>query len=104
MTSIFESRWEFIDAADAKETSGPLTICAGLEDLACVFSADDSTVNISRDEAIKAARLMASAVDLASAVEQLIDILLTDRDFARGYHQQLEQASRVLSRAYGVRD
>ena len=101
MTSIFSTEWSVIDTS----LSGPLVIATGQnDDLATVYSDADSTVNISRYEAIRAAKLMATAPELAACLEQLIDIVVTDRDFARGYAPQIEAAEKVLSRAYGATD
>lgn len=56
--------WEFLEADDPNgefNACRPLTISGGGDDLAHVFSADDATVDISRDEAIANAHLIARA-------------------------------------------
>ncbi len=62
--------WQYLQAGDEESpynVGEPLTICSpgpGREDLANVYSRDDSTVSISRKEAIANARLIAAAPDL----------------------------------------
>jgi hypothetical protein len=65
--------WRFLEADDHNRDDNscrPLTIC-GLadDDLANVYSSDDSTVSISREEAVANARLIAAAPDLLEALK-----------------------------------
>lgn len=74
--------WEFLEAGcteDEGNRGRPLTICGGTnEDLANVYSCDDSTVTISRDEAIANARLIAAAPDLLAACIRARDAIITN--------------------------
>lgn len=99
MNSVFETPWRLIDS----DTSKPLVIITGDDtDLAEVFSCENSTVAISPDDARKAALLMANSVELAICLEALVDAVYADSDFRQQCFGQLEQAQRVLARAYGV--
>lgn len=58
--------WSFLEEGQTETEYNrcrPLTICGGPnnDDIANVFSRDDATVSISREEAVANARLMASA-------------------------------------------
>jgi hypothetical protein len=99
---LFSQNWEILDLEGALESCAPITICAGHEDLATIYSSEDATVNISRDQAIKAARLFCNAADLAATLEMLVDAVSADPDFRQQCFGQIEQAQRVLSRAYGA--
>ena len=99
MASIFDSELRILDA----ETDGPFIIATGdNSDLAEIFHRDTATVSISRDEALKAARLFCNATDLAMCLEALVDAVCSDSDFRQQCCGQLEQAQKVLSRAYGA--
>jgi hypothetical protein len=63
--------WVFLEEGDAEALHNcrPLTICSpGKDDLAEVFSDEDSTVAIPREQAIANARLIAAAPDLYEAL------------------------------------
>ena len=64
--------WEFLEADDPNgeyNACRPLTISGGGDDLANIYSADDATVDITRDAAIANARLIAAAPDLLAALK-----------------------------------
>jgi hypothetical protein len=68
--------WEFLEFGREESDANrgrPLTIGGGPnnDDIANVFSSDDSTVSISREEAIANARLIAASPELLSALETL---------------------------------
>ena len=67
--------WEFLEAGRTEEEGNacrPLTICGGNnDDLANVYSRDDATVAISREEAIANARLIAAAPELLAVLQRL---------------------------------
>jgi hypothetical protein len=79
--------WHFLEAHnhdDEWSKDHPLTICdeKNSEDLANVFSADDSTVSVSRKEAIANAFLIASSPDLyavAKAADEFVSAILEKR-------------------------
>lgn len=67
--------WTFLEDGDAEALHNcrPLTICSpGKDDLAEVFSDEDSTVAIPREQAIANARLIAAAPALAAALLALL--------------------------------
>ena len=68
--------WRFLEGKDYDEGANvgrPLTVCGGNnDDLANVYSADDSTVSVSRAEAVANAHLIAAAPDLYEALELLL--------------------------------
>ena len=67
--------WRFLEDGRSEEEPNycqPLTICGpDDDDLANVYSSDDSTVSITRAEAIANARLIAAAPDLLAALSDL---------------------------------
>ena len=99
---LFNEKWEILALEETLERCSSITICAGDEDLATIYSSDEATVSISRDQAIKAARLFCNAPDLAACLESLVDAVSADPDFRQQCFAQLDQATRVLSRAYGA--
>lgn len=66
--------WRFLeveDHASAENSCRPLTICGPSDDdLASVYSSDDSTVSISREEAVANARLIAAAPEMRDAIKE----------------------------------
>jgi hypothetical protein len=81
----------------------PLLIATGSnDDLAEVFSEENSTANISAADARRAALLMANSFELAMCLEALVDVAHSDKDFLQQCHGQVEQAQRVLAKAYGA--
>jgi hypothetical protein len=71
--------WEFLEAftSDRPITIGEVN--APHNDIANVYSADDATVSITREQAIANARLIAAAPDLLAASRAAI-IALRNRD------------------------
>lgn len=65
--------WTFLEGGRTEEDGNaghPLTICGpDGDDLANVYSRDDATVNISREEAIANARLMTAGPAMLEALE-----------------------------------
>jgi hypothetical protein len=105
MTDIFASQWRFLEAGETEaeyNACRPLTICAGLEDLASIYSEDDSTVAIKRVDAVRAAHMMAAAPDLAAALEAIVDSLQASGSETIRQHAWLISAGEAaLRRAYG---
>ena len=70
--------WTFLEAdnhEDEVNDGRPLTICTpNNDDLANVYSSDDSTVNIPRAEAVANAHLIAAAPDLLDALRELLGV------------------------------
>lgn len=67
--------WTFLEDGDAEALHNcrPLTICSpGKDDLAEVFSDEDSTVAIPREQAIANARLIAASPDLLAALQEAV--------------------------------
>jgi hypothetical protein len=64
--------WKFLEQGSTEVDGNacrPLTICsASNEDIANIYSCDDSTVSVSREEAIANAFLMSAASDLLEAL------------------------------------
>jgi hypothetical protein len=102
-TDIFAAEWRLLEAGETEEewnACHPLTICAGLEDLATVYSEEDSTVNISRQDAIRAAYLFAAAPDLEAALDALVTSLSqSDADTRRQFASALSAGELALRRA-----
>ncbi len=69
--------WRFLEADDHDgegNSCRPLTICSpSHDDLANVYSSDDSTVSISREEAIANARLIAAAPKQNEALREFVE-------------------------------
>ena len=104
MTNIFNTGWRLLEdgETEAEWNAGrPLTICVGNEDLASVYSADDSTVDIPRGQAVLAAKMMAAAPELAAALEAMVDTLLADRELREQFPMLISCGENALRRAYG---
>jgi hypothetical protein len=96
--SIFDAPWGLYIPEDDCD---PLLITTpDNSDLAEIYTSEGATVSTSRDEAIRAARLMTAAPDLAATLELLVDSISSDREFSQQCVSQLEAAKRVLGRAY----
>jgi hypothetical protein len=73
--------WSFLEEGRTEEEGNrgrPLTVCGGpggSEDLVNVYSRDDATVSIVREEAIANARLIAAAPELLEACEEALGTL-----------------------------
>lgn len=71
--------WHFLEErrTESEHNAGvALTIASpAFDDLAAVFSMDDSTVNTPREEAIANARLIAAAPDMAAALKRALSWL-----------------------------
>jgi hypothetical protein len=71
--------WEFLEAGRTEEkfnVGRPFTIAeanAPHNDIANVYSADDETVSITREQAISNARLIAAAPDLLKHAQSLLN-------------------------------
>jgi hypothetical protein len=98
--SIFDAPWGLYIPED--DCSPLLISTPDHSDLAEIYTSEGATVSTSRDEAIRAARLMTAAPDLAATLELLVDSISSDREFSQQCVSQLEAAKRVLTRAYGV--
>lgn len=72
-TKFTPGPWDFLEAHnrdDEWSMSKPLTICGGdNDDLANIYSADDSLVSITREQAIANAHLIAAAPELYATLE-----------------------------------
>jgi len=68
--------WRFLEEGDTESDHNigkPFTICGGGDDdLIDVFDNTNSTVSVSREEAIANARLVAAAPDLLAALKALV--------------------------------
>jgi len=68
--------WRFLEADDHNRDDNscrPITICGPADDdLANVYSSDDSTVSISREETVANARLIAAAPNLLEAAKDAL--------------------------------
>lgn len=63
--------WRYLEDHDGDAAGRPLTVCdAANNDLAEVYSREDATVDISREQAIANARLIAAAPDLLDAAKE----------------------------------
>lgn len=72
--------WRFIEdgrTEDEHNVGKPLTIghYGTLDDLANVFSHDDSTVSVPREEAVANARLISAAPDLLIAAKEAVIVI-----------------------------
>ena len=69
--------WTFLEQEDTESVGnagGPLTICGPAnDDLANVYSSDDSTVSIPREQAIANAHLISAAPEMLAALESMVD-------------------------------
>ena len=77
MTAHTPGPWAFLEAEDdLADRIGPWTIGGPkLDDIAEVYSDENATVGIVRDEAIANARLIAAAPDLLEALQEAADIM-----------------------------
>jgi hypothetical protein len=79
MTAYTPGPWRFLEEGDTESEHNrcrPLTVCGpGDDDLANVYSRDDATVTISREESIANARLIAAAPDLLESCKALDAVL-----------------------------
>ena len=91
--------WEFLEAYshdDEYSASRPLTVCSDSnDDLANVFSSNDSTVSIARDQAIANAHLIAAAPDLYEALAVVV------QEWGRPYSPDWNRARAALAKARG---
>lgn len=78
MANFTQGPWRFLEGNDYDEGANvgrPLTVCGGNnDDLVNVYSADDSTVSVSREEAVANAHLIAAAPELYEALSHLLVI------------------------------
>jgi hypothetical protein len=104
MTSIFNQSWRLLEEGETEaewNRCRPLTICAGNEDLASVYSDEDATVSISRFEAVRAATMMTAAPDMAAALEAMVDTLSCDHELRHQYALLISAGESALRKAYG---
>lgn len=85
--------WRFLEGGNSEEEFNrcrPLTICGGNnDDLANVYSADDSTVSITREQANANAQLIAASPDLLEALNAASGFLLNAKiDLETGASKQ----------------
>ena len=81
--------WTFLEQEDTESVwnaGEPLTICGPAnDDLANVYSSDDSTVSIPRKQAIANAHLISAAPEMLAALEAQVEHLkgFTDEELRR---------------------
>lgn len=91
-----------LEILDISEDSSIMICDEQSNDVCEIHHAEYSTSGFPFKDAERLAHLIVESENLAATVEQLIDIITTDSDFARGYIQQIEQAQKVLRSAYGI--
>lgn len=101
--SYIAKPWTFLEADSHEEEWNrcrPLTIAdADDNDLAIIFSNEDSTVGQSRADAVAAAKLIAAAPELYTALAELVDVIQTDGVSRIAYADLIEQAKQVIRQA-----
>jgi len=97
--------WRFLEEGDTESEYNigkPLTICGGNDDdLIDVFDNTNSTVSISRGEAIANARLVAAAPDLLAALKAAIEPTVDDEVDAAERDAIYEQCVAAIKKAEG---
>lgn len=103
MTKHTPGPWRFLEDGDTESEHNrcrPLTVCGpGDDDLANVYSRDDATVTISREEAIANARLIAAAPDLLEAAKILVGLESDDKGRTFPTKEQVALARAAVTKA-----
>lgn len=64
--------WRYLEDHDGDAACSPLTVCdSDSNDLASIYSRDDATVDIPREQAIANARLIAAAPELLARLVEI---------------------------------
>ena len=97
--------WTFLEADYLDEASGPFTIGGGPnnDDIANVYSKEDATVSISREEAAANARLISAAPDMVEALIGAAEALygLNGHIPNSAWHYEWQSAVAALKKARG---